>query len=78
MLCCLLVEKVIILGRFLREEDIKIDANQTITASSVMSTLALVFSHLIGAMEDICPAVATRAIVLLKTIKTPSLKVSNK
>jgi hypothetical protein len=68
------VEKAIVLGQFLKEDDIKIDANQTITASSVMSTLALVFSHLISAMEDICPSVATRAVVLLKTIKPPSLK----
>ena len=68
-----LVEKVVVLGRFLKEEDVKMD--EIVIASSVMSTLALAFSRLIEAMEDVCPAVATRAILLLKTIKTSSLKV---
>ncbi|XP_065829226.1 protein unc-79 homolog isoform X2 [Oscarella lobularis] len=66
------VEKVVVLGRFLEKEEYMQSKN--VANSSVMSTLALAFSQLLGATEDIDPTVALRATLLLKTIKMSSMK----
>ncbi|XP_071963470.1 protein unc-79 homolog isoform X2 [Antedon mediterranea] len=59
------------IGAFLRFADQKAIA----TNSVIMSTLAHIFSSLIGCAEDICPAVATRTVVMLETIPANALKV---
>ena len=52
--------------------------SKNVANSSVMSTLALAFSQLLGATEDIDPTVALRATLLLKTIKMSSMKVKER
>ncbi|XP_033097176.1 protein unc-79 homolog [Anneissia japonica] len=59
------------LGVFLRFADQRAIG----TNSVIMSTLAHLFSSLIGCVEDICPAVATRTVVMLETIPANALKV---
>lgn len=61
------VEKFTVIARFLDIEKIKSNKH-------AMSALAQSFTYLVGAVEDICTPVSTRAIAMLDTIKSSSLK----
>ncbi|XP_048586447.1 protein unc-79 homolog isoform X2 [Nematostella vectensis] len=62
------VEKVTVLARFLEKENVK-------SNNIAMSALAQCFTFLVGAVEDVCTPVSTRAIAMLDTIKASALKI---
>lgn len=61
------VEKVTVIARSLKKENIK-------SNNIAMSALAQCITYLVGAVEDICTAVSTRAIAMLDTIRASSLR----
>ncbi|EDO27181.1 predicted protein, partial [Nematostella vectensis] len=59
---------VTVLARFLEKENVK-------SNNIAMSALAQCFTFLVGAVEDVCTPVSTRAIAMLDTIKASALKI---
>ncbi|XP_077992141.1 protein unc-79 homolog [Glandiceps talaboti] len=61
------VEKVTVLARFVEK---KMFANNAL----IMSSLAHAFCYLINAVDDICPSVSAKAVLMLESIRRKSLK----